>query len=55
MIHFEAEADAATPINLAQHTYFNLDGVDASHSILDHLIQINRWLSQNKTGGTPQC
>lgn len=42
LIHFEAHTNAATPINLAQHTYFNLDGVSKSHSILEHTIEINR-------------
>ena len=44
LIDFEAQTDKATPINLAQHTYFNLDGVDKGQSILDHVIQINRRL-----------
>ncbi len=43
-IDFKATSDAATPINLAQHTYFNLDGVDRPRSVLEHRIQINRWL-----------
>ena len=42
LIDFEAQTDKATPINLAQHTYFNLDGVEEGQSILDHVIQINR-------------
>lgn len=42
LIDFEAQADKATPINLAQHTYFNLDGVEEQQSILEHVIQINR-------------
>lgn len=29
-----------TPINLAQHSYFNLDCHDASHGILAHVIAI---------------
>ncbi len=42
LIDFEAQTDKATPINLAQHTYFNLDGVQEAQSILEHVIQINR-------------
>ena len=42
-IDFTAVADKATPINMAQHTYFNLDGVDSEEkTILDHILQINR-------------
>lgn len=41
-IEFEAKADAETPINMAQHTYFNLEGVKQSQNVLDHTIQINR-------------
>ena len=39
-INYQAESDQATPINLTQHTYFNLSG-DGSRSILDHEIMIN--------------
>ena len=42
-IRFQAVSADPTPINMAQHTYFNLDGVEKSHSILDHRIQINRF------------
>jgi len=37
---FQATADAATPINLVNHTYFNLSG-DARHSIIDHVLMID--------------
>eukprot|EP00884_Botryococcus_braunii_P005885 jgi/Botrbrau1/15298/Bobra.0096s0001.1 len=40
-IDFEATTDAATPINMAQHSYFNLDGASSGNSILDHQITIN--------------
>ena len=36
----EATADADTPVNLAQHSYFNLNG-QARGTILDHILQIN--------------
>jgi len=39
-IQYEATSTAATPVNLANHTYFNLSG-DPSRSILDHTLQIN--------------
>ncbi len=35
----EARSDAPTPINIIQHTYWNLSG-DASQSILDHELTI---------------
>lgn len=44
-IEFEAQTDSATPINLAQHTYFNLDGIDEAKTILDHTLQINRYVT----------
>ena len=34
-IHYQAETDLATPCNLTNHSYFNLDGHDAG-SIADH-------------------
>ena len=36
----EAITDAATPLNLAQHTYFNLNG-EANGTILDHYLQLS--------------
>jgi len=39
-IEFEATASAPTPVNLANHAYFNLTG-DPRHSILDHVLQIH--------------
>lgn len=41
-IDFEATTDAATPINIAQHVYVNLEGVHFDTTILEHTIQINR-------------
>ena len=38
-IRYAASADAATPVNLTNHTYFNLDG-DASVSALRHRLRL---------------
>jgi aldose 1-epimerase len=37
---FEATADRQTPVNIAQHSYFNLAG-HAAGSALDHVLYIN--------------
>lgn len=39
-IHYEADTDQPTPINLSNHSYFNLTGFD-SPNILKHTLQIN--------------
>ena len=39
-IEYEARTTAATPVNLANHAYFNLTG-DPDRTILDHILQIN--------------
>lgn len=39
-VDYEAEADAATPVNLTQHTYFNL-AADPARDILGHRLQLN--------------
>lgn len=39
-INYMAETDKPTPLNLTQHSYFNLSA-DAGSTILDHEIQIN--------------
>ena len=38
-IDFEATATKATPINMTNHTYFNLSGA-VSELILDHQLQV---------------
>jgi aldose 1-epimerase len=39
-IEYEATATAPTPVNLANHAYFNLTG-DSKRTILDHVLTIN--------------
>jgi aldose 1-epimerase len=39
-IEYEATTTAPTPVNLANHAYFNLTG-DPQHTILDHVLTIN--------------
>ncbi|MCF3649903.1 aldose epimerase family protein [Synoicihabitans lomoniglobus] len=38
-VEFAGETDAPTPLNLTQHTYFNLGG-PAAKPIVDHMVQI---------------
>lgn len=38
-IHYKAQSDGTTPINLTQHAYFNLSG--GEENILDHMIHID--------------
>ena len=37
---FEATTDRQTPVNIVQHSYFNLAG-HASGNVLDHTLHIN--------------
>src|SRR2546427_12292489 len=40
VVDYEATTDKATPINLSQHTYWNLHG-SAGGDILDHMLTLN--------------
>ena len=33
--------DAVTPVNLAQHSYFNLRGHDCGATVMDHRIRLH--------------
>ena len=39
-IEYKAKSDKDTPLNLTNHTYFNLDGIQST-SILDQTLQLN--------------
>jgi aldose 1-epimerase len=39
-IDYSAETDKATPVNLTNHSYFNLSG-DVNNSILDHVLEMH--------------
>ena len=41
MLFRSATTDQATPIALTEHAYWNLDGVDADTTILDHQLYVN--------------
>ena len=44
-LDIEATASKATPVNLAQHTYFNLNGEASPLNVLNHELYINGWAS----------
>ena len=54
-IRFEAETTAPTPINMAQHCYFNLGGTSSPSSVLDHRIRINACATLHAGAGALQC
>jgi aldose 1-epimerase len=39
-IHYEARTDKATPVNLSNHSYFNLLGARSGATVLDHVVQL---------------
>lgn len=41
IVDYEATTDAATPFNIAQHSYWNLAGASAAKTALDHELSIN--------------
>ena len=44
----EATADKTTPINLAQHSYFNLNGEASGLNVLNHDLYINGCVVQSQ-------
>src|SRR5205823_10780004 len=40
LMEYDAETDKATPVNLTNHSYFNLTG-DVSNNILNHTLMID--------------
>ncbi|MFC5463046.1 aldose epimerase family protein [Massilia niabensis] len=53
-IEYQAVADAATPINLTSHPYFNLNG--GRGDVGDHMLQIDAdYFFETDAGGIPTC
>ena len=40
-VDYEATTTKATPVNLTQHTYWNLGGATGTRGILDHVLQLD--------------
>ena len=54
VIHYEAETDSVTVLNLTNHSYFNLDGWEAHKDIVDHYVRIDAdTFSPTDTYGMP--
>ena len=49
-----AVADRPTPINLAQHTYWNLAGHGKGGDVLDHRLVIHGWVWRRALWGEPE-
>ena len=45
----QATTDATTPVNLAQHSYFNLNGEASGQNILNHDIFIDGYAAAAQT------
>ncbi len=41
IVAYRAVTNAPTPINLTQHSYFNLAGSSSTHGVLDHMLTLN--------------
>lgn len=40
-VHIEAQTDAATPVNLTSHIYWNLNGERTRNTVHNHKLQVN--------------
>ncbi|MFB9214785.1 galactose-1-epimerase [Vibrio sinaloensis] len=51
-IHYSAKTDAKTPVNLTNHSYFNLDGAEAGIDVRQHQLWIDaqQYLPTDSTG-----
>ncbi len=44
IINYKCSSDKVTPVNLTNHSYFNLTGTDTGATVLGHLLKINSSL-----------
>lgn len=52
-VHYEAQSDQATPVNLTNHSYFNLNG-QGSGSVENHMLRILAdFFTENTNEGFP--